>query len=156
MPTSSWIRPEAVWTLSILPASAGAVRPVAASWLVGIMCRAPGVASSRYLPVQDLPPCPGSARGMPGAWCASGQSALGRGQRAERLIIDVLRECATVSGTCRLMTKIGKVFADVRDQLGIPYLDDYGQRRLLHSIRHSVCSSAMAGWEKTFFIFSRR
>lgn len=25
------------------------------------------------------------------------------------------------------MTKIGKVFADVRDQLGIPYLDDYGQ-----------------------------
>lgn len=44
------------------------------------------------------------------------------------------------------MTKIGKVFADVRDQLGIPYLDDYGQRRLLHSIRHSVCSAAMAGW----------
>ncbi|VUS31458.1 hypothetical protein SB6409_00891 [Klebsiella pasteurii] len=43
------------------------------------------------------------------------------------------------------MTKIGKVFADLRDQLGIPYLDDYGQRRLLHSIRHSVCSSAMAG-----------
>ncbi|HBU2883940.1 TPA: tyrosine-type recombinase/integrase [Klebsiella pneumoniae] len=44
------------------------------------------------------------------------------------------------------MTNIGKVFADVRDQLGIPYLDDYGQRRLLHSIRHSVCSAAMAGW----------
>ncbi|MGL5389534.1 MAG: tyrosine-type recombinase/integrase [Serratia sp. (in: enterobacteria)] len=44
------------------------------------------------------------------------------------------------------ITKIGKVFADVRDQLGIPYLDDYGQRRLLHSIRHSVCSAAMAGW----------
>lgn len=46
------------------------------------------------------------------------------------------------------MTKIGKVFADLRDQLGIPYLDDYGQRRLLHSIRHSVCSAAMAGWVK--------
>ncbi|BAS41814.1 site-specific recombinase, phage integrase family [Klebsiella oxytoca] len=46
------------------------------------------------------------------------------------------------------MTKIGKVFADVRDQLGIPYLDDYGQRRLLHSIRPSVCSTAMAGWVK--------
>ncbi|EGT4310739.1 MULTISPECIES: tyrosine-type recombinase/integrase [Enterobacteriaceae] len=46
------------------------------------------------------------------------------------------------------MTKIGKMFADLRDQLGIPYLDDYGQRRLLHSIRHSVCSSAMAGWVK--------
>ena len=46
------------------------------------------------------------------------------------------------------MTKIGKVFADLRDQLGIPYLDDYGQRRLLHSIRHSVCSSAMSGWVK--------
>lgn len=28
------------------------------------------------------------------------------------------------------MPKIGKVLADVRDQLGIPYLDDYGQRRL--------------------------
>jgi hypothetical protein len=24
------------------------------------------------------------------------------------------------------MTKIGKMFADLRDQLGIPYLDDYG------------------------------
>lgn len=46
------------------------------------------------------------------------------------------------------MSKIGKVFADVRDQLAIPYLDDYGQRRLLHSIRHSVCSAAMAGWVK--------
>ena len=44
------------------------------------------------------------------------------------------------------MTKISKVFADLRDQLGIPYLNDYGQRRLLHSIRHSVCSAAMAGW----------
>lgn len=41
---------------------------------------------------------------------------------------------SAVAGTN--MTKIGKVFADVRDQLGIPYLDDYGQRRLLHSIRH--------------------
>ncbi|CZY59214.1 tyrosine-type recombinase/integrase [Enterobacter ludwigii] len=46
------------------------------------------------------------------------------------------------------MTKIGKEFAAVRDQLGIPYLDDFGQRRLLHSIRHSVCSTAMAGWVK--------
>ncbi|KVJ40554.1 integrase [Enterobacter hormaechei subsp. steigerwaltii] len=46
------------------------------------------------------------------------------------------------------MTKIGKVFAELRDQLGIPYFDDYGQRRLLHSIRHSVCSAAMAGWVK--------
>lgn len=44
------------------------------------------------------------------------------------------------------MTKIGKVFAEVWDQLGIPYLDDYGQWRLLHSIHHSVCSAAMAGW----------
>jgi integrase len=51
-----------------------------------------------------------------------------------------------VAGTS--MTKIGKFFADLRDQLGIPYLDDYGQRRLLHSIRHSVCSAAMAGWVK--------
>jgi len=46
------------------------------------------------------------------------------------------------------MTKIGKEFADVRNQLGIPYLDDFGQRKLLHSIRHSVCSAAMAGWVK--------
>ncbi|MEC6515868.1 tyrosine-type recombinase/integrase [Escherichia coli] len=44
------------------------------------------------------------------------------------------------------MTKIGKEFADVRNRLGIPYLDDFGQRRLLHSIRHSVCSAAMSGW----------
>lgn len=43
------------------------------------------------------------------------------------------------------MTKIGKVFVELRGQLGIPYLSDYGQRRLLHSIRHSVCSAAMAG-----------
>lgn len=46
------------------------------------------------------------------------------------------------------MTKIGKMFSDLRDQLGIAYLDDYGQRRLLHSIRHPVCSTAMAGWVK--------
>ncbi|KOC88844.1 tyrosine-type recombinase/integrase [Winslowiella iniecta] len=44
------------------------------------------------------------------------------------------------------MPKIGKVLADVRDQLGISYLDDFGQRRLVHSFRHSVCSAAMAGW----------
>lgn len=58
-------------------------------------------------------------------------------QRKERIFSEV-------AGTN--MTKIGKVFADVRDQLGIPYLDGYGQRRLLHSILHSVCSAAMAGW----------
>jgi len=46
------------------------------------------------------------------------------------------------------MIKIGKVLADLRDQPGVPYLDDYEQRRLLHSICHSVCSSAMAGWVK--------
>lgn len=56
------------------------------------------------------------------------------------------RVFSEVAGTN--MTKIGKEFADVRDQLGIPYLDDFGQRRLLHSIRHSVCSAAMAGWVK--------
>lgn len=44
------------------------------------------------------------------------------------------------------MTKIGKVFADLRNQFGFLYPDDYGKRRLLHSIRHSVCSAAMAGW----------
>jgi integrase len=54
------------------------------------------------------------------------------------------RVFSEVAGTN--MDKIGKMFADVRDQLGITYLDDYGQRRLLHSIRHSVCSAAMAGW----------
>lgn len=58
-------------------------------------------------------------------------------QRKERIFSEV-------AGTT--MTKIGKVFADLRDQLGIPYLDDYGQQRLLDSIRHSVCSAAMAGW----------
>lgn len=33
------------------------------------------------------------------------------------------------------MTKTGKVLAEVRDQLGIPYQDDYGKRRLVHSFR---------------------
>lgn len=56
------------------------------------------------------------------------------------------RVFSEVAGTN--MTKIGKEFANMRDQLGIPYLDDFGQRRLVHSIRHSVCSTAMAGWVK--------
>lgn len=46
------------------------------------------------------------------------------------------------------MTKIRKEFAYVRDQLGIPYIEDFRQRRRLHSIRHSVSSTAMAGWVK--------
>ena len=54
------------------------------------------------------------------------------------------RVFSEVAGTN--MTKIGKEFADVRNRLGIPYLDDFGQRRLLHSLRHSVCSAAMSGW----------
>lgn len=44
------------------------------------------------------------------------------------------------------MPKIGKVLADIRDQLGIPYLDDYGQRRLVHSFRHTMISTCLAGW----------
>ncbi|HFK4065197.1 TPA: tyrosine-type recombinase/integrase [Kluyvera ascorbata] len=44
------------------------------------------------------------------------------------------------------MTKIGKVLADVRDELGIPYLDDYGQRRLVHSFRHTMISTCLSGW----------
>lgn len=40
------------------------------------------------------------------------------------------------------MSKIGKVVSDVRDSLGIPHLDVYGQRRIVHSIRHSVMTSA--------------
>lgn len=44
------------------------------------------------------------------------------------------------------MPKIGKVLADIRDQLGIPYLDDYGQRRLVHSFRHTMISACLAGW----------
>jgi predicted thioesterase len=46
------------------------------------------------------------------------------------------------------MTKIGKTFSEVRDQLGIPYLDDHQQRRLLHSMRHAVATTSMAGWVK--------
>ncbi|MCV5480727.1 hypothetical protein OFN48_35845, partial [Escherichia coli] len=30
--------------------------------------------------------------------------------------------------------------------LGIPYLDDYGQRRLVHSFRHTMISTCLAGW----------
>lgn len=44
------------------------------------------------------------------------------------------------------MPKIGKVLADARDQLGIPYLDDYGQRRLVHGFRHTMISTCLAGW----------
>lgn len=44
------------------------------------------------------------------------------------------------------MPKIGKVLADVRDLLGIPYLDDYGQRRLVHSFRHTMISTCLGGW----------
>lgn len=44
------------------------------------------------------------------------------------------------------LPKVGKVLADVRDQLGIPYLDDYGQRRLVHSFRHTMISTCLAGW----------
>ena len=44
------------------------------------------------------------------------------------------------------MTKIGRVLADVRDQLGIPCLDDYGPRRLVHSFRHTMISTCFAGW----------
>lgn len=49
------------------------------------------------------------------------------------------------------MPKIGRVFVNIRAQFGIPYLDDFGQRRLLHSIRHSVCSAAIAGWITNIF-----
>lgn len=44
------------------------------------------------------------------------------------------------------ITKIGKVLANVRDELGIPYLDDYGQRRLVHSFRHTMISTCLSGW----------
>lgn len=44
------------------------------------------------------------------------------------------------------MLKIGKELADICDQLGIPYLDDYGQRRLVHSFRHTMISNRLAGW----------
>lgn len=44
------------------------------------------------------------------------------------------------------MSKIGKVLADVRDQLCIPYLDDYGHRRLMHSLRHTMILTCLSGW----------
>ncbi|WP_210514609.1 hypothetical protein [Pantoea ananatis] len=44
------------------------------------------------------------------------------------------------------MHKIGKTISDVRDQLEIPYLDDHGQRRILHSMRHAVVTTASGGW----------
>jgi len=50
--------------------------------------------------------------------------------------------------TGKNMTKVGKVFAGLRDYPGIPYLDGYEQRRILHSICNSVCSSTMAGWKR--------
>lgn len=44
------------------------------------------------------------------------------------------------------ITKIGKVLANVRDELGIPYLNDYGQWRLVHSFRHTMISTCLSGW----------
>lgn len=44
------------------------------------------------------------------------------------------------------MPKIGKVLADVRVQLGISYLDDYEQRRQVHSFRHTMIQTCVAGW----------
>lgn len=46
----------------------------------------------------------------------------------------------------KIMPKIGNVLTEVRDQLGIPYLDDYGQRQLVHSFRHTMISTYLAGW----------
>lgn len=43
------------------------------------------------------------------------------------------------------MAKIGKVISDIREHLNIPYRDIHGQRRIVHSLRHSVVTAA-TGW----------
>lgn len=43
------------------------------------------------------------------------------------------------------MPDIGKFLADVRDELDIPYLDDYEQRRLEHSFKPTMISICLAG-----------
>ncbi|MEN4889408.1 tyrosine-type recombinase/integrase [Erwinia billingiae] len=43
------------------------------------------------------------------------------------------------------MAKIGKVMSDIRELLNIPYRDIHGQRRIVHSMRHSVVTAA-TGW----------
>lgn len=41
--------------------------------------------------------------------------------------------------------KITKVITSLRNELGIPFLDDYGNRRILHSFRHTLITTA-SGW----------
>ncbi|WP_328592374.1 tyrosine-type recombinase/integrase [Yersinia rochesterensis] len=41
--------------------------------------------------------------------------------------------------------KITKVITSLRSELGIPFLDDYGNRRILHSFRHTLITTA-SGW----------
>lgn len=43
------------------------------------------------------------------------------------------------------MAKIGKEMSGIREKLAIPYLDIHKQRRIVHSFRHSVTTSA-SGW----------
>ncbi|WP_026042513.1 tyrosine-type recombinase/integrase [Pantoea sp. A4] len=43
------------------------------------------------------------------------------------------------------MAKIGKELTTIRERLAIPYLDIHKQRRIVHSFRHSVVTSA-SGW----------
>ncbi|MCT6663719.1 hypothetical protein N4Q52_06845 [Enterobacter mori] len=49
-------------------------------------------------------------------------------------------------GVLDFVNRQWKELADVCDQLGIPYLDDYGQRRLVHSFRHTMISTCLAAW----------
>jgi hypothetical protein len=81
--------------------SGGHVPHAAGSWLVGIMPRL-GLAASGHSPVQDIAACPDSPRGLSGSRRGVSQSAMAEHTGRftllmERLILDVLTECATGS-----------------------------------------------------------
>lgn len=65
-------------------------------------CRASGLASSGHMPVQDVPACADYASGLPRARCMGGKQRPLH-SLMERLTIDVLTECATLTGASCIM-----------------------------------------------------
>ncbi|MBK5145252.1 DUF3258 domain-containing protein [Budviciaceae bacterium BWR-B9] len=48
--------------------------------------------------------------------------------------------------------KVTKVFHDIRETLDIPYLNDYNERRIVHSLRHTFITAAQANVSNTVLV----
>lgn len=48
--------------------------------------------------------------------------------------------------------KVTKVFHDIRETLGIPYLNNFNERRIVHSLRHTFITAAQANVSNTELI----